>query len=103
MQHSVAMDMKIAENAKKEKKPWRETVPKIYHKFHTVFEKTEFDQLSERGPWDHAIEFKEGTNEEKLRKRAYQLSPLEMKVLDEFLDENLKTIRLGLSMRTKTN
>jgi hypothetical protein len=95
---NVSMDIKIKEFNKMEKKPWKEWIPQDYHRFETVFEKTEFDQLPERRPWDHAIDFKEGVDVEKLKGRPYALSPKEMKALDDFLDENIASGRIRPSI-----
>ena len=43
------------------KRPLNEVVPKHYLKHRKVFEKTTFDELPPRCPWDHAIELIPGS------------------------------------------
>ena len=55
------MELAIKPNEKKEKKPWREAVPKYLHDFTDIFEKTDFDELPPHRSWDHAIELIPGS------------------------------------------
>jgi hypothetical protein len=53
-------------------------IPAEYQEFKDVFEKTEFDKLPERRPWDHEIKIKPGTMEDKkLKGKVYPISPRE--------------------------
>ena len=87
---NIAMDLAIKVNKKKEKKPWKDTVPKYLHDFADVFEKQDFDELPPHQPWDHAIELVSGSGNH-LNCKIYPLSVAEQEQLDKFLDENLCT------------
>lgn len=70
-------------------------IPPQYQDFKDVFEKTEFDKLPERRPWDHAINLKPGMEYDKrLKGKVYPVSPSEQEKLDEFIAENLKSGRI---------
>ena len=88
-----AMDLAIKANEKKEKKPWKESVPGYLHNFADVFEKQNFDELPAHRPWDHAIELLPGS-EHRLDCKIYPLSGQEQEQLDKFLDKNLNTGRI---------
>src|SRR5258708_16390469 len=62
-------------------------VPAQYHNFRDVFSKEAFDELPLWKEWDHAIDFKPGT--ELPHSWMFPLSPAEQKELDDFLQENL--------------
>ena len=57
-----------------------------------VFSKTDFDQLPERRPWDHAIDLTPGAKPADCK--VYPLNPQEQKALDQFLEENLRSGRI---------
>lgn len=67
-------------------------VPDEYKEFASVFEKSSFDQLPPRRPWDHAIELKDDFKEK--FSKVYPLNPKEQVQLDEFIKENLDTGRI---------
>ena len=67
-------------------------IPDEYKEFSRVFEKSSFDEMPPRRPWDHAIELKPGS-EPKFCK-VYPLNPEEQKQLDAFIEENLATGRI---------
>ena len=69
-QSDISMDIKIKESLGKEKKHWKEIIPQEYHDFPEVFEDVVFEKLQEHRSWDHAINFKEGTDIE--RKFGYR-------------------------------
>ena len=71
---------------------FKEIVPEAYHKFKDMFDKETFDELPPRRPWDHAIELLPGNH--KVNCKMYNLTSVEQKELDEFLEENLKTGRI---------
>src|SRR5277367_4208756 len=87
---NIAMELAIKANEKKDKKPWKETVPEYLHDFADVFEKQEFDELPPHRPWDHTIELVPGS-ENRLDCKIYPLSVMEQEQLDKFIDENLRT------------
>ena len=60
------------------------------HDYCEVFKVENFNELPPRRQWDHAIKLKEGTGPWN-RVRIIPLSMKEHQVLQEFLDENLKT------------
>lgn len=63
-----------------------EGVPEEYH-IYPVFRKKIIDKLPDRGPFDHAIELKEGA---KLKyHKAYHLGPKQDEALKEYIEENL--------------
>ena len=71
---------------------FEEIVPEAYHEFKDMFDKETFDELPPRRPWDHAIELLPGDH--KVDCKTYNLTSVEQKELDEFLEENLKTGRI---------
>jgi Reverse transcriptase (RNA-dependent DNA polymerase) len=74
-------------------KTFEELVPEEFRDFRDVFSKDSFDQLPQRKPWDHHIEFKEGTQLPPPAK-LFPLSPNKQKELDDFLKENLASGRI---------
>src|SRR5688572_8133418 len=91
-----SVSQRLAEEAKKHgspKKSFEELVPSHYHQFKDIFSKESFDQLPERKLWDHAIELKPGS--EPSRCKLYPLSPLEQAELDAFIEEHLKSGKIG--------
>jgi hypothetical protein len=59
LQRNISTEIAIAQEEKKEKKTWQETVPKEFHAFKKVFTKKSFDTLPEHRPWDHKIDLKD--------------------------------------------
>ena len=57
-----------------------------------MFAKETFDELPPRRPWDHTIELLPGDH--KIDCKTYNLTTVEQKELDEFLEENLCTGRI---------
>ena len=73
-------------------------IPSHYKEFSDVFEKKEFDKLPDRRPWDHAINLKPGTEDDRrLKGKVYPMNATEQKELDAFLEENLRTGRIRKS------
>ncbi|HEV7738705.1 MAG TPA: retropepsin-like aspartic protease, partial [Chlamydiales bacterium] len=91
---NISMDIKITEHLAKEKKEWKEIVPKEYHQYPEVFEEVQFNKLPEHRVWDHKIDFVEGTDLSKLQCRVYPLTKEEDKEMNKFIDENLATGRI---------
>jgi Reverse transcriptase (RNA-dependent DNA polymerase) len=77
-----------AAKANEPQKTFEELIPEDFQDFQDVFSKDSFDQLPQQKPWDHHIEFKEGTQHPPPAK-LLPLSPSEQKELDDFLKENL--------------
>ena len=75
---------------------FKEMVPKWLHDYHEVFEVESFNELPPQRQWDHAIKLKEGTGPWN-GVRIIPLLTKEHQVLQEFLDENLKTGQIRLS------
>jgi hypothetical protein len=73
-------------------KDWKDIVPPQYHSYKDIFTQKDFDKLSERRPWDHAIELTPGYKATNCK--TYPLSQQEQKDLQEFIDENLRTGRI---------
>lgn len=90
---SVAMELAIAENAKKEKKSTEELVPKQYHEYLDVFKEDSFSILPEHRPWDHVIELLD-PNSKPYAGKVYPMTLEEQGALDAFLAENLETGRI---------
>lgn len=63
--------------------------------FAPVFAKTEFDQLPPNRIWDHAIELKPGA--EPFNSKIYPLSRDQLKELDRFIEEHIKSGRIRVS------
>ena len=76
---SIANKLAAATNTKKE----TTQIPEQYAGFGDVFKKEDFDTLSPRRPWDHAIELKPGS--EPSGCKVYPLNPEEQKELDPFI------------------
>lgn len=67
-------------------------VPDYVGEFPEVFAEADFNQLPERWPWDHAIDINPGAKLSDCK--IYPLNVQEQKVLDEFLEKNLRTGRI---------
>ena len=91
------MDIKITEHLAKGNKDWKEIVPEAYHGFTKAFEEHGFNKLPEHQIWDHKIEFKEGTDLNKLQCWIYPLTKQEEEEMNKFIDENLETGRIRVS------
>jgi hypothetical protein len=72
LQQNISTEIAIAQEEKKEKKTWQETVSKEFHAFEKVFTKESFDALLEHRPWDHKIDLKDDTKVSK--GKVYPLS-----------------------------
>ena len=69
-------------------------MPEYVKAFKHLFEKKNFDKLPKRREWDHEINLIPDAQEEIPVTWSKQFSPEEMKILDEFLDEELKTSKI---------
>ena len=67
----------------------KDTTERYVNEHPTVFNKQGFDLLPERHPWDHAIELTPGSKP--VDCKVYPLNLNEQKVLDDFLEENLRS------------
>ena len=85
---TIAMELAVEENQKKEKKTDKELIPKEYHKYLDVFSKEKAARFPESRPWDHKIEMKEGFEPKSFKN--YNLTPVEQLELDKFLKEILE-------------
>ena len=94
---NISMDIKITEHLAKGNKEWREIVPAAYHKFTKAFEEGQYNKLPEHRIWDHKIDFKEGTDLNKLQCRIYPLTKQEEEEMNKFIDENLESGRIRVS------
>ncbi|SJL16754.1 uncharacterized protein ARMOST_20283 [Armillaria ostoyae] len=83
-----ANELAAKANEGKEKKTFEQMVPEPYRDFKDLFTKENFDDLSVRKPWDHAIELVPNAKNT-LDCKVYPLNPIKQKELDKFLDENL--------------
>ena len=86
---NLSTEIVIQSGEAKRAQTFEEIVPEAYHEFKDVFDKETFDELPPRRPWDHAIELLPGDH--KVDCKTYNLTNVEQKGLDEFLEENLKT------------
>lgn len=83
-----------AEEAKWRKDhPIEEQIPKWIHNYQEIFEPKRFKELPPWRQWDHVINLKEGS-QPWTGTRVIPLSQEEHQVLQEFLDENLKSRRI---------
>ena len=85
---TLAMDLAIAENLKKDDLTDEKIVPPEYHKFLDIFDKKWASQFPDKWPWDHKIDMKPDF-EPKLFKN-YNLTLAEQIKLENFLKENLE-------------
>jgi hypothetical protein len=90
VQATSTLSQRLAEaaNTNEPVKTFEELVPEEFQDFRDVFSKDSFDQLPQQKPWDHHIEFKEGTQLPPPAK-LFPLSPNKQKELNDFLKENL--------------
>jgi len=73
---TIAQQLAINMNEKKEDKPWEELVPKSYHRHARVFREKDLEKFSDQRPWDHAIDLKPDAPAS-INCRVYPLSPKE--------------------------
>ena len=85
---TLATDLAIAENLKKDDLTDEQIVPPKYHEFLDIFNKKRASRFPDKQPWDHKIDMKPDF-EPKLFKN-YNLTPAEQIELDNFLKENLE-------------
>jgi len=76
------------EHDQKKDIPIKQLVPEEYHNWLDVFNEKASKWLPKSGPWDHAINMKEGFEPRSFK--AYALSPEEHKMQEEFVKENLE-------------
>ena len=62
-------------------------LPKPYLSFQDVFSKESFNELPEQKQWDHVIDLK--PESQPFSTKAYPMSSIEQKELNDFLEENL--------------
>ena len=89
---SFATELAAKANKGKRTKTLEEMLPPHYLKYREVFEKTDFDTLPDRRPWDHAIEL--SPDFQPLDCKVYPLTSKEQEALEKFLTENLRTGRI---------
>jgi len=77
----------IAQQEKKVVIPLEELVPKEYHAYLHLFNKKFLERFPKSQSWDHKIEMK--ADFELRVFKEYNLSPIEQKELDKFIDKNL--------------
>jgi len=73
----------------KDTKTWKAHVPKWLHEYGNVFSKNKSERMPIWKPYDHAIDFVEGTTLSKPAK-VYPLSLAERNSLDIWIDEELR-------------
>ena len=66
-----------------------EIIPKHYLEYKSVFEKTTFDELPPKRPWDHAIDLVPDSKPTDCK--LYPLYGEQQQALEEFIKENLET------------
>src|SRR6201747_2406147 len=90
---SVASELAIAEEAKKEVKTVEQMVPKWLHDYIGVFQEEDSKRIPERKKWDHAIDFKDPNDLPPIAK-AYPLSPGEHEACEKWLKQEYALGRL---------
>ena len=85
---TLAMDLAIAENLKKDDLTDEQIVPPEYHEFLDIFNEKRASRFPDKQPWDHKIDMKPDF-EPKLFKN-YNLTPAEQIKLENSLKENLE-------------
>jgi len=78
----------LAQQEKKVAIPLEELVPKEYHAYLHLFDKKSSERFPKSRSWDHKIEMKADFEPKVFKK--YNLSPIEQRELDKFIDENLE-------------
>ena len=94
--NTVAQQLAIEVNERKEDKPWQELVPQQYHRHATVFREKDSEKFPDRWPWDHAIDLKPDASAS-INCRVYPLSPKEREEQKKFLATNLRLKRIRRS------
>jgi len=72
----------------KERKPFESLVPKEYHEYQSVFEKTASERFPEKRPWDHRIDLKPKFVPK--NSKIYPMNQKEEEEMNKFIDDNLK-------------
>ena len=85
---TLATDLAIAENLRKDDLTDEQIVPPEYHKFLDIFNKKWASQFPDKRPWDHKIDMKPDFEPKSFKN--YNLTPAEQIELDNFLKENLE-------------
>ena len=85
---TIATELAVEENKKKEEKTDKELILKEYHEYLDIFSEEKAAQFPESRSWDHNIEMKEGFEPKSFKN--YNLTPAEQLELDRFLKENLE-------------
>ncbi|ESK83646.1 pro-pol protein [Moniliophthora roreri MCA 2997] len=78
----------LAHSQEEKKKPIEELVPEYLLEYKRQFEKHASEQFSESQSYNHAIELIPRTDT--LNCKVYPLSPIEQKLQEEFLSDNLR-------------
>jgi Reverse transcriptase (RNA-dependent DNA polymerase) len=90
---NVSTELAIQQEKQKEKKTWKQIVPREYHEFEDILTKKEFDQLPLNHPWDHAIELWPDAVTS-VKGKVYPMDSKREEELRKFLDKNLSTHRI---------
>ena len=85
---TLATDLAIAENLKKDDLTDEQIVPPEYHEFLDIFNEKRASTFPDKRPWDHKIDMKPGFEPKSFKN--YNLTPAEQIELDNFLKENLE-------------
>ena len=85
---SMATDLAIKENAKKDNLTAEDIVPLEFHDFMDIFSEEKANWFPISWPWDHKIEMKDGFQLKSFK--LYNLTLKEQIKLDKFLKENLE-------------
>jgi len=70
------------------KRSFEDLIPKEYHEYQSVFEKTASEWFPEKRPWDHRIDLKPEFVAKK--SKIYSLNQKEEEEMNKFIDDNLK-------------
>ena len=88
VKHNTSQQLHNASDQKKRESDPLITVPKKFHQFLKVFNKTESEKLPPRRDWDHKIELQPDFIPKRMP--VYHLTPQETNELDKFISENLR-------------
>ena len=69
-------------------KPSKVELPEVYKKYASIFSEEEAQRFPPSRPWDHAIDFKNGTPDA-IDCKVYPMTHTEDDTLDKFIDEQL--------------
>jgi len=72
----------------KERRPFEDLVPKEYHEYRSVFEKTASERFPKKRPWDHRIDLKPEFIPKK--SKIYPMNQKEEEEMNKFIEDNLK-------------